>query len=210
MLVSGGFCFPDNEEHFTALGDDVANYQKPQRDKAYEYVKNWRCAVDIGAHVGIFSCDFARRFERVIAFEPVPSTRECLLRNVPGNVEVQPFACGSQPGKVRMERNKKNSGGSRIVAPDASVERPVDAEVVTLDSFGLEAVDLIKLDVEGFESEALLGGEQTLRRDMPVVIVEEKLKPGNFDHVKRASELLLDFGYTKGALVGADRIYFVK
>jgi FkbM family methyltransferase len=210
MLVSGGFYFPDNERHFTALGDDVANYQKPQREKAYEYVQNWRCAVDIGAHVGIFSCDFAQRFERVVAFEPMPSTRECLLRNVPGNVDVKPFACGSHPGKVRMERSTKNSGGSRIIAADAMVDSLIEVEVVTLDSFGFEAVDLIKLDVEGFEPEAILGAEQTMRRCMPVVIVEEKLKPGNFDHVKRASELLLSFGYSKGELVGADRIYVVR
>lgn len=210
MLESGGFYFPDNEEHFTALGDDVANYQRPQREKAYEYVKKWQCAVDIGAHVGIFSRDFAQRFERVVAFEPIPSTRECLIRNVPGNVDVKPFACGSRPGTVRMERHKKNSGGSRIVASDVVVERPIEVDVVTLDSLGLEAVDLVKLDVEGFESEAILGGERTFRRCTPVVIIEEKLKPGNFDHVKRASELLLDLGYSKGALVGADRIYFVE
>lgn len=208
MLVSGGFYFPDNESHFTALGDEVANYQRPQREKAYEYVKNWRCAVDIGAHVGIFSRDFAQRFERVVAFEPMPSTRECLLRNVPANVDVKPFACGSHPGKVRMERNSKNSGGSRIVR-DVTLDSLIEAEVVTLDSFGFEAVDLIKLDVEGFEPDAILGAEQTMRRCMPVVIAEEKLKPGNFDHVKRASELLLGFGYSKGELVGADRIYFM-
>jgi hypothetical protein len=41
---------------------------------------------------------------------------------------------------------------------------------------------------------------------MPVVIVEQ-LKPGDFDHVKRASELLLHFGHTEGPLVDADRIY---
>lgn len=210
MLVSGGFYFPDNETHFTALGDEVANYQRPQREKAYEYVENWRCAVDIGAHVGIFSRDFAQRFARVIAFEPMPSTRECLLRNVPGNVDVKPFACGSHPGKVRMVRSTKNSGGSRIVAPDADIDGLIEAEVVTLDSFGLEAVDLIKLDVEGFEPDAILGAEETMRRCRPVVIVEEKLKPGNFDHVKRASEILLSFGYSRGELVGADRIYFAR
>ncbi len=210
MLVSGGFYFPDNETHFTAFGDEVANYQRPQREKAYEYVKNWRCAVDIGAHVGIFSRDFAQHFERVIAFEPMPSTRECLLRNVPGNVDVKPFACGSQPGKVRMVHIKKSSGAARVVAPDAAVDRFIEVEAVTLDSFEFEAVDLIKLDVEGFEPEAILGAEQTMRRCMPVVIVEEKLKPGKFDHVQRASELLLSFGYSRGELVGADRIYVFR
>jgi FkbM family methyltransferase len=208
MLLSGGFYFPDNERHFTALGDEVANYQRSQREKAYEYVKNWRCAVDIGAHVGIFSRDFAQRFERVVAFEPMPSTRECLLRNVPANVDVKPFACGSHSGKVLMQRTSKNSGGSRIVH-DVTLHRLIEAEVVTLDSFGFEAVDLIKLDVEGFESDAILGAEQTMRRCRPVVIAEEKLKPGNLDHVKHASELLLGFGYSKGELVGADRIYFM-
>lgn len=214
MILSGGFYLPDGEKHFTLLGNDIARYQQPQRDKAYEYVRHWRCAVDMGAHVGIFSCDFAKRFERVIAFEPMPSTRECLTRNVPANVEVQPFACGSKVEKAQMARNEQNSGGSEIVADHGAVNKPgtacVEVDVVALDGFELPLLDLLKLDVQGCEPDALLGAKQTLQRCRPVVLIEEKPmkgKGGTIDHIMKAREVLLSLGYSIRELVGADRIY---
>jgi len=84
MFEVGGFYFPDGERHFTRFGDFVREYGQLDRDAAYPYVKRWRRALDVGANVGIFSCDFAKRFQEVVAFEPVPRTRECLVRNVPG------------------------------------------------------------------------------------------------------------------------------
>src|SRR5262249_9059331 len=49
--------------------------------------------------------------------------------------------------------------------------------VVTLDSLGLERVDLLKLDIEGMELEALRGGRKMLERQRPILHVEAN-KPG--------------------------------
>ncbi|RWD13572.1 MAG: FkbM family methyltransferase, partial [Mesorhizobium sp.] len=43
-----------------------------------------------------------------------------------------------------------------------------------LDSFGLAGIDFLKIDVEGFEKPILEGGEQTIRRERPVIIIEQK------------------------------------
>jgi len=44
----------------------------------------------------------------------------------------------------------------------------------TLDSFNCGVVDFMKLDCEGYELFAIKGGEQTIKRDKPCIIVEQK------------------------------------
>ena len=50
----------------------------------------------------------------------------------------------------------------------------LDVPVATLDSFDLEAVDMIKIDCEGFELQVLKGAVETLKRWRPALIVEQK------------------------------------
>lgn len=213
MFLSGGFYFPDGEEHFVVYGENVAQYQEPQRIKAFEYVTKWRCAVDIGAHVGIFSRDFAQRFKRVVALEPTPTNRQCLKRNVPENVAVMPFACGDRRRDILIKRHTVNSGGSEVL-----VRRPrtpglpnlFKAKMIPLDDLGLRQVDLIKVDVQGTEVATIRGMMQTLRREGPVLLMEEKPlygPGGTTHHIEEAREIILSCGYTAGEKVGADRIY---
>ena len=102
MILIGGLYFPDGERHFQVFGDAIADYQRPQRDRAFEFVTDWRLAVDIGANVGIFARHFAERFDEVWAVEPVPDAIECLRLNVSGNVVIKPFAMGSEIGRRQI------------------------------------------------------------------------------------------------------------
>lgn len=213
MIFSGGFYFPEGEEHFLKLGDEVASYQEPQRLKAFEYVRSWDRAADLGAHVGLFSAHFAKRFKEVMAFEPMPSTRDCLKRNVPDNVKILPFACGDAERSVTMRRHVLNSGGSEVLWSEeraAKVKDKFDVQMVTLDSLNLEKLDLIKIDIQGSEPAALRGAEQTLRRCKPVVLLEEKPiggQQGSREHIVECEELMARFGYIQKELIGADRVY---
>src|SRR5687768_10967302 len=114
MLRIGQLFFPDRENHFDQYGDSVTDYGKRDRDAAYSYVKQWRRALDVGANVGIFSLDFAKRFEEVVAFEPMPETLECLALNIPSNVRIEPFAIADAPGVLNMYRTS-SSGASFIL-----------------------------------------------------------------------------------------------
>ena len=100
MIEVGGLFFPEGEAHFTTYGDGVADYQRPQRDYALSFVSDWRLAVDVGGHCGIFSRHFAQRFEKVMSFEPMPELRECLILNVPDNVEIVPEGSATMSGPV--------------------------------------------------------------------------------------------------------------
>jgi FkbM family methyltransferase len=206
---------PDKDLHFAGLGENIEHYQESQRLKAFEHVRNWKCAVDLGAHVGIFSRHFAQRFEQVVAFEPTPETRACLEMNVPPNVTIIPYACGHCEDTVEFRRHTKNSGGSEM-AFENGPERPglerFMVRMITLDSLDLEDVGLVKIDIQGSEPLALRGAEETLRRCKPVVLIEEKPfggkgASGSVEHIKESRDILLSYGYREGEKVGADRIY---
>ena len=64
-----------------------------------------------------------------------------------------------------MADGRWNTGQRHVVPGD-------EVEVITLDSLGL-APGFVKLDVEGCELAALIGGEQTIRTHRPVVMLEE-------------------------------------
>jgi FkbM family methyltransferase len=217
MFQHEDFWLPDGEQQW--LLADLADYQRPDREEAFAYVRDWTLALDVGANIGIFSRAFAERFRRVTSFEPIPDIRQCLKRNVPDNVTVEPFAVSDQPGRLIMRQVVKASGGSFIANhPDIAVPakreltgpRSIPVDVRTIDSFNFEGLGLIKLDIQGAEYLALKGAEETIRRCRPVIMVEEKPRlddPLDVANCKRASEFLLSLGMVPKSKRVGDRVY---
>lgn len=183
MKQHQGVWFPDHEQHLldwmTKNGEIVdgrGTYQIKKLRAAIAHCRSFRRAVDVGAHIGLWSMQLAKRFQWVAAFEPVAAHRECLYANIPGaegdgnsNVSVYQCALGDHEGTVQIETLPSSSGDSRV-ALDAPGEIPLHM----LDQFQLRDVDFIKLDCEGYELFALKGGAQTIARDLPVICVEQK------------------------------------
>lgn len=179
MIECRGIWLPDHETHLQAhiltgpLIEGKGTYQYAKLELALSHVKQWRTAVDIGAHVGLWSRVLASHFKSVAAFEPKPDHHECWERNVTApNALLYRCALGAQPGTPRMVTFPGNSGHSHV-AEDGELEVPMH----TLDSFGFEQVDFVKIDCEGYERHIIFGAADTLRRCKPVMIVEQK--PGN-------------------------------
>ena len=129
-----------------------------QRDKIF---------VDVGANVGAYSVRAAAAGMRVHSFEPNPENARILRRNAAINglaIEVNECALGSSNGKVNM---MVNGAISRIVDGEG-----IEVPVRTLDSFTLDGVDLLKIDVEGYELEVVKGALITLERYHPPVMIE--------------------------------------
>lgn len=216
----GGLWFPKDENHFTGYGEKVADYQRPQSDFAMLYVKDFRLALDIGGHVGIFSRRFAERFERVIGFEPMENLHECYRLNCPDNCEIIHAAVSDTMGECEMHvLSLKNTGCSYIaddprigaLAPPVKAGTPrITVPMITLDSLNLEHVGLIKLDVQGAEPQVMAGGRETILRCRPVILIEEKPlggPEGDVSHIALFAEILTDLGLTKRKRVGADAIW---
>lgn len=157
----------------------VPSYQKGTIDAAMKYVpaERRRRFIDVGAHIGHWSRFLASDFQHVEAFEPVPLLGDCFLKNVPQeNVSLYRAALGKKRGSVQIAYRPEQSGGTHIVGPGGvqESEELVEAPLMLLDDFGFTEVDLIKLDVEGYERYVLSGGLDTLANWRPIVVCEVK------------------------------------
>lgn len=125
-------------------------------------------AVQAGGNVGILANLLAGVFRRVITLEPDPTNWECLDQNVKSpNVTKINSALGREEGTVAIERERGNCGASYI---DGVGIIPM----TTIDAMGLNSCDLIVLDVEGYELQALQGAKDTIDKFRPVIVVEDK------------------------------------
>lgn len=222
MKLIGGLYFPTDENHFTVYGEKVADYQRPQRDKALTYVTDFTLAADVGAHCGIFSRHFAAHFTKVLAFEPMANLRDCLALNVPANVEIRPQAVSDRVGTCKMFGLSLRNSGCSFIYDDERVDQPdvqsgkyepgniVEVPLISIDSLELEHLGLLKVDVQGADHLVLAGAADTFRRCGTVVLAEEKPiggPDGPVAHIKAMHEFMTSIGATSREKVGADRIF---
>jgi len=171
MKQVSGIFLPDAEAHMPQyLEASGGAYQPRQLHRSLEFVTSWDLAIDIGAHVGLWSKALLERFKRVIAFEPMGELRACLELNVRSErLDVVPIALGAKPGAVSFEYDASHTGMTHV-----SPTRRGLIPVGRLDDFRLSGVGYIKIDTEGFELQVLEGARATLLENQPVIIVEEK------------------------------------
>jgi FkbM family methyltransferase len=173
-----GLWFPEYDTHFPRMlekslkNDGVIRYQWRARELAIETCDQHRVCIDIGANVGLWSCDLVDKFEQVIAFEPVEEFRKCFEQNVKKpNYVMHPVALGREESFINMNIVEGNTGHSHI---DTSTYGSGTIPLKTLDSFNFDRVDMIKIDVEGFEEEILIGAEQTILHNHPILAIEQQ------------------------------------
>jgi hypothetical protein len=73
---------------------------------------------------------------------------------------------------LRSPERFKNRGASPVVGCLDDADEPLAFEMRTLDSFELDNVGFIKIDVEGAQLLVLMGAEETIKRNKPVMLVE--------------------------------------
>jgi FkbM family methyltransferase len=182
-----GLYFPDGDVRLPeTIAAEIANKGAPEFDglptfqfrkfaKSFPFIRNFRHAVDVGSHVGLWSRVFSRMFAHVTAFEPMPWCRECFERNIRpedrARITLHPCALGLTSGELTFHYKTSNSGITHV-QPDGRGD--VRAPVRRLDEFALTDVDFLKIDVEGFEANVVTGGFATIARCRPTIIVEQK------------------------------------
>ncbi len=124
--------------------------------------------VDIGANIGTYSLSVARHCgdkARILAFEPHPRTYSKLLYNVKANDFNSIEAINQGVGPKRERLRLYSSGGTNIgtasILPDAAGDKEhVDIDITPLPDVlkhrFIRHVDLLKIDIEGYEDRALM------------------------------------------------------
>ena len=169
--------------------------------KLYELKPNARTILDIGANIGSNTIEYSAWAKQVYSFEPTPELYNQLVKNINLNntnsdvvrwcdtlsmnrtATVVPIqkAVGAQASKVFMKTHNNNKGKNYVTNNKTSGD--IEVEVVTIDSMNFTDVDIMKIDVEGYEPFVLQGAEQTILRDRPVIQTEispDYLKRNNY------------------------------
>lgn len=138
-------------------------------------------SIDIGANVGLHTLTMSRG-DFVLAVEPHPGLAERLRENLSlnhiRNVKVLQVGLSDSPGAMELyipSPNSANQGVSSFHKKHSeALTRSIPIQVVTLDEIAreLKRLDFIKIDTEGHDFKVLLGGEDTIRRFMPVIMFE--------------------------------------
>jgi FkbM family methyltransferase len=193
MRTVNGIWAPDHDRRgwLEDLPLDAHGFPAYQDDRQRQLVRHGgrrRRLVDGGAHIGLYAVPLSRSFEHVEAFEPVQENFRCLRMNTAArrNILLHERALSAHSAPLRMTGKPKSSISWHVTENSSQY---VEIQAVTIDSFGWDDVDAIKLDVEGHEFEALAGAHETIRRCKPVILIEEKHDPN-----ARASKFLSDLG----------------
>ncbi len=197
---------PEWDSGFADNGIHGEHAQRARMQSAVRYCKNRRVALDVGAHIGVWTKFLAGVFQTVHAFEPVRENMHCLEKNTAemGNVVRWPHALGHARGAVSMIRHGGNSGCWRVSGG-------TDARMSTLDAHQFRDVDFIKIDTEGYEGYVLQGAAETLARCKPVVVIEDNGLGQRFYETEWVDpkSILRSHGYRQRARFNKDSVWTV-
>jgi FkbM family methyltransferase len=197
-----------------AIGRTSRYSPEPEVMSLPSLVDKEKIAVDVGAAYGLYSWNLARICRRCVAFEANPVSASRLMRGLP-TVEVHSCALSSHEGTavLRVPRD-----GRVALTGFATLESRFKSSfdqwyeyvvpTKTLDSFGLQDVGFIKMDIEGHELSALKGAEQTIQRDRPLLLLEFDSQ-GVHQEVQPILTWLDDMGYIAHPLPSRSNALFV-
>lgn len=153
-----------------------------------EFVRPGLVVWDLGGNIGLFSFAAAHRAGpegRVVTIEPDPFLAQLIIRSEADRpadcapCTVVTAAVSREPGFATLEVPERSRASNALVGKSESSQRGgvrqrFDVVVVTIDQLAAKypAPQIVKMDIEGSELDALLGGEQTLKACRPIMLLE--------------------------------------
>jgi FkbM family methyltransferase len=160
---------------------ETGTYEKGTIQLLGKYLKPGSRFLDIGANIGFMSVIASKVVGKsgiVYAVEANPGTVPILQTNIElndcKNVEVLPIALSDVQGTAILFENwEVNRGGASLISQSDNQEG-IEVKMERLDDLFDEntAVNLVKIDVEGFEPQVIRGGMNWFRKQLPVFIIE--------------------------------------
>ena len=175
-----------------------AKYKTPELNLIKYLADNDKISLDVGANLGLFTYFLSKYSKKVFAFEPNPYPLRYLPKLIDKNVELLKIAIGNANKKMDLLIPKSNKGWSSNGATlkNINVKKGIKITVNcrTIDSFNFSNVGFIKIDVEGAETEVLLGSQKTIKKNKPNLMIEnEIIHQNNPDYI---FQIIKKMGYT--------------
>lgn len=139
-------------------------------EQVCRYLHEESIAIDGGCNIGTLTAAMLQKGALVFAFDPNMEVEECIRVNCKqweDSLSFCPAGLSDRWGGSGLHRSE--NAGASFLGP---VQGAVFAMETTVDQYKFPHVDLIKLDVEGYEVKALRGARETIERCHPVLILE--------------------------------------
>lgn len=164
---------------------------KQDKDNFMKHVKKFDYVVQAGGCCGMYPRFYGNYFKNVYTFEPDPNSYYCLELNCQGEkYNMYNVALGDRQMTVKMNvRNKRNIGMHKIIKEGDGGDG-LDVKMIPLDKLNLPGCDLLHLDLEGYEENALKGARELIDKYEPVIITERA----------SGAKYLKDIGYEDAGL----------
>lgn len=168
------------------LGRDSIGAGKKWEPHILEFIKFYKKyfklvnIIDVGANFGYHSLFFSKEVSKnVYAFEPQPQNIFLLNSNIDNNnitnVKIYPYAVSNNENQVYIpiiSSNIKNANMGDITLEINKSDNNVKVNSILLDNMNLFEIDIIKIDVQGWELNVLNGAKKLIERDKPILIIE--------------------------------------
>lgn len=166
-----------------------------------------RTVFQAGGNCGVYIKRFAELFQTVYTCEPDPTNFVCLTLNTRDKHNVFRYQAGIGNTREGISLDTfDNDAGAVHVAGKGNIP------VLLIDDFNLQDVDLLALDIEGYEYNALLGAAKTLERWRPTLVVEwyQPWADRYGFTLEETERFLKQFGYEYVTTYETDRVYRAK
>lgn len=171
------------------------------------HVPHRRVVVQAGGNCGPLVRQLAPIFQAVYTFEPDPLNFVALTVNTAEHRNVHRYqaALGSArvlTGLAQGDAAHPENCGALYADGHGTIP------TLMVDDLGLPICDLLLLDIEGAETQALVGAEETLAQCRPVVVIESKGLGERFfgEEPHAAEQFLMERGYVRAEKIKADLV----
>ena len=175
--VAGPLLTPRGDLMITRILERDGVWEPAETKFLQQVLRTGYTFVDVGAHVGYFSVLAARSVGptgTVLAFEPEARNFELLQRNLDRNGCTQarafPYAAHAHEGFMSLVLHEENRGAHHLVAL-GETENVV--QCVRLDDVLPARVDVVKIDVQGYDHDVVAGLTNTISRNPHLIIITE-------------------------------------
>ena len=195
---------------------------KPVVTEVNSFVKRKRTVLQAGGNCGIYTREYAQHYENVYTFEPDATNMNCLVLNTNDCNNIIKFqAClGESQGMTAIQNPLEimDIGSIHVKTIEKMPENLMVVEsrpnipILKIDDIKFTELDLIHLDIEGYEFYALKGGIETIKKFKPVIVLEvcEDGHSEKYGYTRADMETFLDmieYKFVKQLDANNDNVY---
>jgi FkbM family methyltransferase len=205
-LPTGGKVYIDITESIMMFSRVIGTFE-PQKHLALDFfLQKSDAFIDIGSNKGEFAIHAALAVGdrgKVVAFEPEPKNCEWIRKSIDKsgthNVIIEEAAIGEKDGSLNLFIGEKSGWHSLVTSEQNLIKDSIPVSVYRLDKYleknPLQNIKVIKIDVEGFEKEVLMGAHKTLEQyDNLVILID--IHPDNGVIHDEIYEILFGHGFS--------------